>query len=293
MDETLFDAMRPIVMNGISEAASRGDLLERTIMVNLPVIPDKDRLTEEAFWRDFREAQPRILGAILDGVSAALRNYKNVTLPAKPRMADFAVWATAAESGIRLERGRFMKAYSANRIAANEIPFDASPIAHDLQALSDEGWRGTAKELLAELNKMEEIGMPGKKMPKGWPESPRRLSADLKRLAPHLRRAGVQVEFCGGSHARTRAIALSRVGAETSPTSPTSPSPTESKDYGGDVHGDVSNARNGTSPTTSPIEVTKNINRGDIGDVGDIFSPIPESGKDDVVDPDNYPEEIF
>jgi len=75
-EETIFESMRPMVLNGISEAASRGDFLERCIVVNLPSIPKSKRLSEEDFWNRFRTAQPRILGALLDGVAAALRNSK-------------------------------------------------------------------------------------------------------------------------------------------------------------------------------------------------------------------------
>ena len=45
-DETIFAAQRPIVMNGIEEVATRGDLLDRAITLYLPMIPEDKRKEE-------------------------------------------------------------------------------------------------------------------------------------------------------------------------------------------------------------------------------------------------------
>ena len=38
-EETLFEAMRPAALNGITDVATRADLLHRAVVVELPVIP--------------------------------------------------------------------------------------------------------------------------------------------------------------------------------------------------------------------------------------------------------------
>jgi hypothetical protein len=68
----------------------RSDLLDRSITLTLPVILDEERQEEDYLWQRFREVQPRILGALLDAVSAALTNKSKVKLISRPRMADFA-----------------------------------------------------------------------------------------------------------------------------------------------------------------------------------------------------------
>src|SRR5262249_33085117 len=45
-DEVLFDAQRPVIINGIEEVATRGDLLERSLLLTLPRIHEGDRRTE-------------------------------------------------------------------------------------------------------------------------------------------------------------------------------------------------------------------------------------------------------
>ncbi len=45
-EETIFAAQRPIVLNGIEELATRGDLLDRALLLYLPAIPEAQRHDE-------------------------------------------------------------------------------------------------------------------------------------------------------------------------------------------------------------------------------------------------------
>jgi hypothetical protein len=77
-EETIFEAMRPITLNGIDSLANRQDLADRSLIFNLPQISEDARRPEKEFWTDFEKVQPRIIGAILDTVSMALRNQNSV-----------------------------------------------------------------------------------------------------------------------------------------------------------------------------------------------------------------------
>jgi hypothetical protein len=92
-DKVLFDATRPVILNGIPDLAERADLSDRAISLHLPTIQAKDRAFEAAFWEKFEKAQPHILAALLDATSHALGNVAQVTLSECPRIADFARWA--------------------------------------------------------------------------------------------------------------------------------------------------------------------------------------------------------
>lgn len=191
-EETLFEAQRPIILNGIEEIATRGDLLDRTIVLYLPTIPKGRRKSEKNFWHDFEQVRPKILGAILDAVSMALRNLDQVSLPELPRMADFAVWSVAAMPALGQTPKAFLDAYNSNRNDANSLALEASPVVPPLQELTNitEGWEGTATELLERLNGMVKESTLKQK---GWPKSPRALSNTLRRLAPNLREAEIDV----------------------------------------------------------------------------------------------------
>jgi putative DNA primase/helicase len=94
-------------VNGITDVATNPDLLDRAIILVLPAIPEEERGPEAELWGEFEEALPEILGGIFTAVSGALRELPSVELASLPRMADFAKWATAAESALGMEAGEF------------------------------------------------------------------------------------------------------------------------------------------------------------------------------------------
>lgn len=191
-EEALFDAQRPVILNGIEELATRSDLLDRTISVDLPTIQPDRRRPEAAFWAAFEAARPRILGALLDVVSAALRNLPGVRLERLPRMADFALLVTAAEPALGWPGGAFMDAYDSNREEANSLALETSPVPTALLKLmaKQEQWVGTAGELLDRLNRTRGVDTTQR----GWPKKGHTLSGMLRRLAPNLRGAGLDVK---------------------------------------------------------------------------------------------------
>src|SRR6516164_3429508 len=73
-EEVLFQAARPILLNGIEDVVGRPDLADRAIFLTLPPIGNAKRRAEAEFWREFEAVRPRILGALLDAVAYGLRS---------------------------------------------------------------------------------------------------------------------------------------------------------------------------------------------------------------------------
>jgi hypothetical protein len=189
-DEVLIDVQRPVIINGIDELGTRGDLLDRSLVLYLPRIGAYQ--TESDFWVGFEQVRPRILGALLDAVAGALKNLPTVRLARSPRMADFALWTTAAEQTMGLEFGAFMTAYDGNRAEAHQLSLEASPITDPLRTVAKRGFTGTATELLERLaTVVSDDVMRGK----SWPKSASALAGTLRRLAPNLRAAGIEIDF--------------------------------------------------------------------------------------------------
>jgi hypothetical protein len=191
-EEIIFSAKRPIILNGIDDIATRGDLQERSVLVSLPSIPEDERRDENNFWAEFEAARPRIFGALLSGVSAALRNADEVHLERKPRMADFAVRATAMEDAFGWEPGSFVEVYESNRQQASETLLANEPIADAIEKFLGDGQSvcsGTATELLQMLGYYVNDAV---KRSRAWPGGPQVLSRRLKRIAPALRSAGIE-----------------------------------------------------------------------------------------------------
>lgn len=202
-EEVLFDAMRPVILNGIEDLATRSDLLDRTLVLTLPPISESRRQIQGELWKRFERERPGILGALLEAVSCALRNVSNVRIDHSPRMADFAQWATAAEPALGLEEGDFLRSYYGNREIANDLALEASTVAPAILDLIDgcEHWKGTSSELLLKLNSLQS-NREVKKQP-GWPKSSQAMGSILKRIAPNLRSVGIMVERGNGRERRT------------------------------------------------------------------------------------------
>jgi hypothetical protein len=110
-DEILLTAARPVILNGIEDVITRPDLADRAILLTLAPIADRQRRSEQALWREFELARPHILGALLDAAAHGLQMLPQVRLQQLPRMADFALWATACESAFQFA-GTLQTAYS-------------------------------------------------------------------------------------------------------------------------------------------------------------------------------------
>jgi hypothetical protein len=110
-EEVIFEAMRPVLLTSIEEVVTAGDLLDRSLFLRLEPIPEEKRRTEEELWAAWDKAQPRVLGALLDAVSAGLRLLPSIRLDRSPRMADFGRWIEAVGRGMGWEEGAALNAY--------------------------------------------------------------------------------------------------------------------------------------------------------------------------------------
>ena len=61
-DEVLFDAARPVILNGIEEIVTRPDLADRAVFLTLEPIPEERRRPEAELWAAFEAERSRILG---------------------------------------------------------------------------------------------------------------------------------------------------------------------------------------------------------------------------------------
>jgi hypothetical protein len=212
-EEILFDATRPIILNGIEDLARNADLRDRSIILTLPSI-EADRRSEMLYWKDFCLARPGIIGGLLDALSMALRNLAHVNVPQLTRMADFERLVSAAAPSLPFDQDEFLQAYADNRQESVSFSLESSPLAEPIQNLVDAGdWEGTATQL---LQKLSEMVPPEVRKKRAWPKDPRTLSCRVRRLAPLLRQSGLDVSFGVEGHLRTKLIKLAKKVSQTS-----------------------------------------------------------------------------
>jgi hypothetical protein len=204
--EVLFKAARPTLLNGIEDVIGRPDLADRAIFLNLEPIGEEQRRSEAELRGEFEHARPLILGALLDAVAQGLETRDHVYSHQLPRMADFALWASACETGL-WPAGTFTRAYTANRKAAIEGIVDADPIATCVRQLMSErpSWTGCAADLLrvsvARTSQTSTTSM-------GLPKNPRALAGRLRRAQTFLREIGIEIAFSREGRVGNRVITI-------------------------------------------------------------------------------------
>ncbi len=277
-EETIFDAMRPSILTGIEELANRSDLLDRSLILHLPRIPEAKRRTEAEHWRSFRDAHGRILGAILDAVSVAVRKLPDTHIDRLPRMADFALWATAAETGLGLRSGEFMEAYRGNRESAHEAALESSAVAKYIIKVAGNGnWDGQSSDLLAYI---ETLACESEKHSKTWPKDGKSLSGTLRRLSPNFRAIGIELEFGnkGRGTSKRRNVAIRKIQGACVPSDPNVLDPEKAmrnRDYGDAGETTVDAAGTQQSDDSGSVRARS----GTHGDSGDAKS-IPGTGRE-------------
>jgi len=255
-DETILDAQRPILLNGITDFATRSDLLDRLIVVDLPRIPDSERQTEAALWLAFEQVRPAIIGALLTAVSTAMRNLPTTTLATMPRMADFALWVTAAAPALGWKPDTFLTAYTKNRANAHELAIESSLVAATLiRFIEREGqWEGRASDLLAALTPHADEATSKHR---DWPKDATRLSSELRRLAPNLRAVGVSMDW-----PKARTILLTWTGTprqeDERKSASSASSASSDTDEASNSNGNEDNAIAGDSVTGAQASVIHN-----------------------------------
>ncbi len=206
-EEVLFKAARPTLLNGIEDVIARSDLADRTIFLTLGPIREEQRRLESELWREFEAARPRILGALLDATAHGLRALSSVRLDRLPRMADFALWATACETAL-WPAGTFTRAYARNRMTVIQDVVDSDPIADCVRELMSERsfWMGTAADLLHfSVQRRSESSRDDSR----WPANPRAFAGHLRRAQTSLRALGIDIIFRREGRAGSRVITIS------------------------------------------------------------------------------------
>ena len=205
-DEVLFDATRPVILNGIEDIVTRPDLADRGVSQTLEPIPEERRRPERELWAAFEKERPRILGVLLDAVVQGLQMLPQTRLGRLPRMADFALWATACETAL-WPAGTFMAAYTGNRDEIIDNVIEGDPVAAAVRSFMGMRtvWTGTASDLLDALS--EVVGEAVRRS-KSWPDQPRALSGRLRRAATFLRKIGIEIGFSREGRSRARTISI-------------------------------------------------------------------------------------
>jgi len=192
-EETILRFKRPVSLNGINVVATKPDLLDRSILLELDRIPAEERKDESELWKEFDADIPKMLGAIFTTLSKAMSLYNTVKLVKMGRMADFTKWGYAIAEAAGIGGEKFLESYLNNQKRANEEAVESNPVAAAvIKLMSDKPkWDGTVTALLRALIIIainENIDTHSKL----WPAEPNVLSRRLNEVKSNLEDEGIQ-----------------------------------------------------------------------------------------------------
>lgn len=189
--EIRFQLGNPLIVTAV-DIPIRGDLKNRSIVIEMEKIEPKNRITEVVFWQRFNDVWPANLGKLLNALHCALRRQPEVIVEELPRMADFALLVTAAEPAFGWADNSFIPVFNANQEEANQ-PTEfkqAIPLVDYItQLVETEEFYGTPSHLLLKLR--ETYGdVAGLK----WPANPNQLGIEFNKIKTSLELSGIHIE---------------------------------------------------------------------------------------------------
>lgn len=194
-EETIHKFKVPIILNGINVVATKADLLDRCILIELERIPSYERREDSEIYRDFEADKPKILGAIFNMLSKAKQIYPNVQLNRLGRLADFTRWGYAVAEACEIGGENFLNAYLNNQARANQEALDSNPVANAVILFMNQTnlFEGKISELLTELNTIAIQNGIDIKSPL-WANEANVLSRRLNELKSNLKKEGIEFQ---------------------------------------------------------------------------------------------------
>ena len=188
-EEQVFEAMRPVVINGITQLATRPDLGDRTIAIQLPRVTGY--ITESELNKKWEMEQPKIMGSLYGLLSQILSELPKIErLDKPPRMADFAYLGQAMLNVQGIDKS-FPEIFRRNRDRVVLRVIESSAVAQALvKFIEKEGdFDGTKGLLMDKLFKYQTRHFDKST----WPKSVQGLMNTLNRIAPALRVQKIEI----------------------------------------------------------------------------------------------------
>ena len=209
-EDVIIELRRAVILNGINVPTDRGDVLDRSLVVELERIPDSERKTEEELWERFEAEHPKLLGALFDTLAKAIALKPSLKLSRRPRLADWGEYAAAVYEVMGWGAETFLKDWDEVVKVQNQATLDGSPVAQAIIKFMEDKdeYIATSSEMHSKLKVVAtQLGVDVDR-DKAWPKSARWLWRRIKEVLPLLVAAGI--EASRGRDESAKQIALRR-----------------------------------------------------------------------------------
>src|SRR5215216_4113437 len=193
-EDVIIELRRAALLNGINVPTDRGDVLDRSLVVELERIPDGDRKTEEQIWELFARERPRLLGNLFSTLSKAVALKPSLKLSRRPRLADWGEYAAAVYEVRGWGAETFLRDWDEVVKVQNRATLDGSPVAQAvIKFMEDKDeYIATSSEMHSKLKVVAvQLGVDVERN-KAWPKSARWLWRRIKEVLPLLVAAGIE-----------------------------------------------------------------------------------------------------
>ena len=119
-EQVVYKLHNMILINGIGVVPYKADLAERSLYFELKPIPSDKRRTDSEIWEEFERDKPRILGAIFNTLSHAMRILPTVKIEKLHRMAEAHKEMTAIALALGIKQEAFQRILDSNMQKLNE-----------------------------------------------------------------------------------------------------------------------------------------------------------------------------
>jgi hypothetical protein len=185
---------RPVILNGLNQVATKGDLLDRSLVMQLDRITSENRKEPGAFKQEFKEAKPYILGAIFDTIIKAQAAFNKVQPDYSTRMTEYEHWGCAIAEVLGYGQDKFKQALKDNAQLQHGHAIEANPVGQAIvEFMQDKSeWSGTSSALYGLLEPI------WAKLHLEKPKDAPRLSKALNTLTANLLAKGIKVTSTRG-----------------------------------------------------------------------------------------------
>jgi hypothetical protein len=209
-EDFIIELRRAVLLNGINVPTDRGDVLDRSLVVELERIPDGERKTEEQIWELFAREHPRLLGALFGILSQTIALKPSIKLSRRPRLADWGEYAASVYEVLGWGAETFLRDWDEVVKVQNQATLDGSPVAQAIIKFMEDKdeYTATSSEMHGRLKVVAaQLGVDVER-DKAWPKSARWLWRRIKEVLPLLVAAGI--EASRGRDEAAKQIALRR-----------------------------------------------------------------------------------
>jgi hypothetical protein len=219
-DDVFYSYMRCIGFSGVNLAATKSDLLDRGLIVELERISSDNQRQIRKIWSEFEEMKPQLLGYIFDILSKVLdkRQTSNIEVKGLPRLADWAEVCELVSRCIGYKDNQFIEAFRRNVKLQNEAAIEDSAIAQTIISFMEDKqkWEGTPTQLLAQLELIAPTLSINTKDHKIWPSKPNVLTRRIKYVISNLKEFSINIKPGDNSTTKNRTLCIEKIVVQVS-----------------------------------------------------------------------------